>query len=316
MSEENNLKKAFALLQSGRKEEAAKELLALYEKATNNGYRLEVIDVLLSALDPIKENDKLIKTADEGVKIAHQMNRKDVEAYLMARKADFFTNEVSLLKYNQHNLKLASDWVGFATEADKNEYERLTREIMRLENETDSLIEEAISISEGIGNKKTEGYVWMSLGQVISTRYLHFKMDAMKGSSRRAKWWLRLTPLRRHGLENYLFFSFGQIKQLREYISTFTEAFLKATKIFRGINDSAEAYALYNLANNLNIAFEFKKARKYLAQARAVAQKHNELFLLKQIEEMEQIVRDKHRNTPNYLEGETRNFPKKIDDNQ
>ncbi len=304
------------LLQSGKKKEAAKELLALYEKATNNDYKLEVIDVLLNALDPVKENGKLIKAADEGVKIAHQINRKDVKAYLMARKADFLMKEISLLKYSQHNLKLAPDWLGFATEADKNEHGRLTREIARLENEIDSLMKEAISTSEVAGNKKTEGHVLMSLGQVISTRYLHFKMDAMKGSSRRAKWWLRLAPLRRHGLENYLFFSFGQIKQLREYILTFTGAFLKAAKIFQVIDDSMEAYALYNLANNLNTAFEFKKAIKHLAQAKVVAQKHNEHFLIKQIEGMKQIIHDKNKNVPNYFEGETRDFPEKIDNNQ
>jgi len=175
-------------------------------------------------------------------------------------------------------------------------------------------LEKAMGIAQSTGNKKTKGYVWMSLGQVNSARYQHAKKEAVGDSARRASWWLRLAPLRRHGLENYLFFSFKTIKKLRGYISNFTDAFLKAAEIFREINDSAETYAFYNLANNLNTASKFKEARKYLEQAKLVAQKHNERFLLRQIEEMEQIIRDKHKNIPNYLEGETRDFPKPTED--
>lgn len=82
MSESADFQNAMALLQSGRRKEATKEFLNLYTKVRNIGLRLQVIDALMSSLDPIRETNKLIKVADDGIIITQQLNRPDMKARL------------------------------------------------------------------------------------------------------------------------------------------------------------------------------------------------------------------------------------------
>ena len=307
MSENTDFQNAMALLQSGRRKEATKEFLNLYAKVTNIGFRLQVIDVLMSSLDPILQTDKLIEVADDGINITQQLNRPDIEAHLMAAKATYIMNEIYSLKYRQHNLKLLpQQWINFSTERDEAEYVNITEAIHDREHEVDNLINEAIKIAGLTNDKMVQAYVAMSVGDVHQSRYMNLKMDAIPGRSTRAKWWLRLEPLRQRGLENYLFFNLHQIRALRNHLSRVTQCFLRAAELFREINDPREAHAFYNLANHLRIAFRFRQATNYLKQARVVAQKHNEQLLLKQIDELARIMKARNKDVPNYLEGETR----------
>lgn len=143
-----------------------------------------------------------------------------------------------------------------------------------------------MQMAKEAGNKRIEAHVWVSLGEVNVGRYMHFKMQAMIGSVGKAKWWHRLSLLRRYGLENYLFYDLRQIRELRNYIAQFTSSLLRAASLFKEINDSGEAYTLYNLSNHLRTAFKFREASRYIKRAEAVARNYNEELLLKNIEEM------------------------------
>jgi hypothetical protein len=306
MSEINDFEQAVALLRNGRKRQAAKELWDLYFKVANKGFRLQIIDALVNALDPFKDLDRLVKTVSEGIGLSDQMNRGDVKAYLMGKKASLHMNEITILQYRQQNLRLHPAWIGFATEAEKAEYETIIEKIKEIERSAGALLDRAMQIAKEVGNKRVEACVWVSSGEVNVGRYMHFKMHAMMGSIGRAKWWHRLRLLRRYGFENYLFYDLRQIRELRNYISQFTKGLLRAASLFKELNDSGEAYTLYKLSNHLRTAFRFRQASRYLKRAEAVARKYNEELLLKHIEEMKKLVKDRNKGVPNYLEGETR----------
>jgi hypothetical protein len=189
-------------------------------------------------------------------------------------------------------------WINFATEAEKNEYEHIIQAIHNGEAEVDSLISDAMMLACQMEDPVSQAYVSMATGDIHQGRYRNLKMDGMRGQFRRAKWWLRLKPLHRRGLEKYLFLSFDQIRRLNYHLSQVTDFFLRAAELFRASNDPREAHVFYNLANNLRIAEKFRRAMKYLEGARIVAEKHNEQLLLKHIDELARIVADRNKDVP------------------
>jgi len=307
MSEKNDFEQAIALLMKGRRQEAAKELWTLYRTVASESFRLQVIvEGLVNALDPFKDLDQLMTAVNKGIALSEQMNRADIQAYLMAKKASLHMNEITILQYRQQNLRLHPAWIGFATEAEEAEHGAITEKIDETEKSAVTLLSSALQMAKEAGNKRIEAYVWVCSGEVNVGRYMHFKMQAMMGSIERAKWRRRLSLLRRYGLENYLFYDLRQIRELRKYIAQFTSHLLRAASLFHEINDSAEANTLFNLSNHLRIAFKFMEARRYLKRAETVARNYNQELLLKHIEEMKKRIKARNKDVPNYVEGETR----------
>lgn len=302
MSEKNDYKKAISLLMAGRRKEASTALLELHQRTTKKGFKIQLIDALFSALDSIKENQKLIDISSEGIKLASELRIPDLQAHFMGRRADFLVNRVSFYQYQRSNLKLTPGWIEFSTEADKRSYEELTAEIERLEKEIDQLLTEAISIAERVDSKKTLGFILMSKASVESSRYLHYKMEYMRGIFK-AKVWLLL---HRWGFEIPILFGLKHYKTLKGYVDSFTANYLRAAKLFEEIGDDGEGFAYYNLAVNLKTAYKFRQANNYLYRAKIIAEKHGNALLNSKIKELEKSIKARNKDIPNYLEGETR----------
>lgn len=305
MSEKNNLQNAINLLTQGRRKEAAVELLNLENKITEKNLRIQLIDASLSALDPINENEKLIEMSGEGIKIVGDYNKRDIQAYFMSRRADFLTIKVTFLQYRQQNLKLAPGWIEFSIEADKQEYQKLTAQVDKLEREVDDLLTQALSLAEQSGSKNIFGRVLMAKGSVESLRYFHYKTECIRGGLR-AKLWLKFNFLRYPFFERLIIYTGKNAQKLQSFVDTFTEKFLKAAQIFEESGDSMAGYAYHNLANNFSTAYRFRKAKKYLKKAKNIAIKHNDSLLKRQIEILEKVIKAKNKNVPDYLNGETR----------
>jgi len=76
MSEKDNLQNAINLLMNGKRKEAAAELLNLNSKIMDKNLRIQLIDASLSALDPVKEGERLIELSGEGIKLPEIMTKK------------------------------------------------------------------------------------------------------------------------------------------------------------------------------------------------------------------------------------------------
>jgi hypothetical protein len=306
MSDKTELQKALDYIYAGKKKEASDILRVLYSKVFDPDFRLKIIDAFLAALDPIDENSMAIRIVEDGIKIAERGNHKMLRAYFLAKKATYLKNEIGMLQYRRDNINLAPGWFGFATEKEREEYEGCQNKIEEFNREIDTLIGEGLEVAREGGDKRTEGFILMMRGDIESSRYLMFKGEAMRGSSTRARWWIRLAFLRRHGFENLLFYNFRQIKKLKNYISDFSASFEKAANLFNELGDATEANSFYNLAVNLNSAFKFRQAKAALKKAKVVAAKNQDDFLLQQIKDMEIVVREKNKKVPDYIHGERR----------
>ena len=305
MSEKDNLQNAINLLMNGKRKEAAAELLNLDSKIMDKNLRIQLIDASLSALDPTKDGGRLIELSGEGIKIAGDYGRKDLQAHFMSRRADFLMTKVAFLQYRRQNLKLAPGWIEFSTEVDKQEYEKLTGQVEKLEKEVNDLLAQAIILAEQSGNKNILGRVLMAKGSVESSRYLQYKTECMQGNIR-TKLWLKFEFLRYPPFEHTIIFTWKNAQKLQSFIDTFTENFLRAAQIFEESEDSTAGYAYHNLANDLKTAYRFREARRYLEKAKSVAVKHNDPLLKKQVEMLEKAIKAKNRDIPDYLSGETR----------
>ena len=305
MSVKNKLQNAISLLTQGHRKDAATELLVLEPIIVDKNLRIQLIDAMLSALDSVENNDMLIKLSNEGIGIAGEYNRKDLQAFFMSRNADFLMINMTFLQYDRDCLKLSPGWTEFSTEVDKEKYEKLTAEIKRNENEIDHLLNDALVLADQSGDRQTGARILMTSAGIESLRYLNYKGECMR-SSLCAKLWLRFEFIRYPFYERLFVSSNSEKKKLNNLVMSFTEKFIKAAQILEGLNDSMAGYAYHNLANDLKSAYKFKKAKKYLSKAKAIAEKHNDQLLNKQVELLEKAIKARNKDIPDYINGETR----------
>lgn len=306
MSKESELQKALDLMNQGKRSESRAILLSLEPQIKDAHHRLLLIDASLSVLDPVHDNLKKVALSVEGASLAEAAGLVDLKAHFEARTADLLMLQVGLCHHESAKLKLSPEWIEFATEAEKTRYESLTKEMEELNAKIDNLLSRAIFQAEKSGNKKILGYVLMSKGDVVSSRYMQFKADHMRGF--RAKFWSRFELMRYPFFEYLLTFSNGDARTLNAYVKTFTRDFLKAAKLLEEINDPSAGAAYQNLANHLRTAYRFSEAKKYVAKGKAIATKHNDALLMRQLEMMERSIATKNRDIPDYINGETRDL--------
>lgn len=302
MSEEDEFKKAMSLLMSGRRKEASASLLPLYQQARKKRFKIQVIDALLSALDPIVENHRLIDMASEGVSLADELGESDLKAHFMSRKAEFLMAKTSLCHYKCANLKLAPGWIEFSTEADRNNYDFLVKNNNEYEIEIDQLLNEALAIATRTSNKKVLAFILISRASVQSSRYIEYKMDCIRGAWRTK---VRLL-LYRMGFEVPILFGIKNARVLKTYISSFTADYLRAAKLFEEIEDDGAGYAYFDLAVNLKSSYHFRKANKFLRRARTIAKKYNNELMLAKIKDLAKSIKARNRDVPDYDRGEKR----------
>lgn len=304
MSERDEIKRAMELAAQGKRSDARDAVLSLESRIKEPRLRLYLIDAALSILDSVKDNAKKATLSIQGARIAEALGRSDLQAHFMAKTADLAMLQVAMWHHHRSLLKLAPRWLQFATEADKNEYESLTVLIDNLENEVDTLLLQALTQSEGSGNKKIQASVLMSRGSIESARYLRYKMDCMRGV--RAKLWTRFVFVRYPFFEYLLTFWNGDGQELNAYVKSFTSSFLNAARLSGEIGDSLAGHAYYNLAVHLKSAYRFRAAKRCLAKARIIALKHNDVALMQHLVALEKYIKAKNMDIPDYLSGETR----------
>ncbi|MBU1445733.1 hypothetical protein KKD70_00520 [Patescibacteria group bacterium] len=305
MSKKDDLQSAISLLQQGKRKEAAAQLLSLEAKITDKGLRIQLIDLLLSALDPVDECERLIILSSEGAKIANDYGRKDYQAHFMSRKAEFLMTKISFLQYRQSNLKLSPEWFEFSTEADKNEFNELTAKIDLIEKEIEELLQESLQLAEESGNKTALGRVLMERASIESSRYLHYKAKFLHNNFR-AKLWLKFDFLRNPFFEQLIIYPRKHAKRLQSFINAFTSNFLRAAKIFEELDDPTAGYAYHNLAIHLKSSYAFRAAKKYFRKAKKIAEKYDDPLLKSKVNELEISINAKNQDIPDYVNGEKR----------
>lgn len=301
MSEDAALAKARQLVNEGNEEEAVKllwPLCASQDRVT----ALNAIFVLLDALNPITENDKLLSLAEKGIEAASHPGHSDAKAYLSSKKVFYLLNELSRLVARAQSLVLSArvfKWIEFSLERDKEEYDAIAKQRVSVEETIAMTAAEVEAIAEACTNPAMRGQLFESIGQYHSTRFFTDLLELQSGGRIRAKIF-NLRPVRRWNLSYFLYDRVSR-KRIRLSKRKCFRYFERAIAEFEAANSPVDiGRASYNLAAKLMLANHFVRARRLLLKAKTLADR-NDAKLMHQIAELEQRVRERNRVVPNYL---------------
>lgn len=291
MTEESELQSIIELASQGKKTEARDIILELEPRIKRPLLRIKFIDISLSVLNDVKDNEIKTALSIEGEKIARITRQPDLQAHFMAKTSELIILQVTTLHHRKLMLKLAPGWFQFATEEDNKEYDLLEESIIAYEKRISSLLSRAIELSEGSGNNKIRASVLMSVGATTSAKYIRHKMVSMNRAQ--AKIINKFAYFQHPKLYNLITLWNGESKILNDLLKKFIDSYLKAASICEEIDDPLAGYAYYNLAVHLRSTYQFCLVRRYLKKAREIALIHNDAGLMHSINDLEKIIKEK-----------------------
>ncbi|OGM90449.1 hypothetical protein A2755_03005 [Candidatus Wolfebacteria bacterium RIFCSPHIGHO2_01_FULL_48_22] len=290
MSDKEKLNKARALFERGEYSEARRLLEEITTKEPT--VRLNVLSALIGVLDHVTENDKLLAVANEGIEVATRTGNDEMRSYFLGKRSFFLLSELSSMIYRQSNLMLSArvfPWIEFSLKKDKDEYETLSKRRVELEQEIESAIEAVAKGAEQSTDHNFKGHQFSSIGDAYSTKYLVDKLDYQEGGKIKSKI-ANLYVVRRWNLDHYLY-----RPEVRRKIDASRDRciayFEKSIKEFELAGQKSEqAHSIYNLAAKTLLFNNFRRTRRLLVEARAMAESIGEKRLLKKIEYLEKRV--------------------------
>jgi hypothetical protein len=215
-----------------------------------------------------------------------------MRSYFLGKKSFFLLSDLSSMIYRQANLTLSGrvfEWIEFSLAKDKNEYEALTKKRKKIEEEIESTIAIVAEDAERNTDPNFRGHQFSSIGDAYSSKFLTDKLAFQKGGRFKSKI-ANLEIVRRWNLDLYLYDRAARhrIDKSRDecvrYFERSIEEFRLADK------KSEQAHTIYNLAAKMLLFNRFRRAKKLLAEARAMAESINEKRLLDKIEYLEKRV--------------------------
>lgn len=290
MSDKEKLNKARTLFERGDYPEARKLLEGITTKEP--AIRLNILSALIGVLDHVSENDKLLAVANEGIEIATKVGNDEMRSYFLGKRSFFLLSELSSMIYRQSNLMLSArvfQWIEFSLKKDKDEYEALSKKRVELEQEIESVIEAVVKDAEQAINHSFRGYQFSSIGDAYSTKYLVDKLDYQEGGRIKSKI-ANLYVVRRWNLDRYLYRPEvrRKIDKSRNRCIAYFEKSIREFKLAG--QKSEQAHSIYNLAAKTLLFNDFRRTKRLLAEARAMAESISEKRLLEKIEYLEKRV--------------------------
>ena len=292
------------LIAQGAFYEANVLLERLYENA-NNHQKVEVIKRFMVTIKGITDTDRLLKLAEEAILISTAYGKWDEVLYFESKKLIYLTHELSMMVYRQKNLKLAENvfpWIGFALESNKEEYEYIAELSANIEEKAQKLADTIIEdLKKKDWSSSLVARIYLELADYYSTLYLHYLQKFMSGgrvkskfaNNRYVRWW---------NLFLFLYTKDERKKIVESRELSFQYAQLSVDEFTKDSDKSGKAHALYNYAIKLNTCSKFSKALRVLKEAQATLDKKEDGFLLDQIIEYSQLVKNKNRGGRDYVE--------------
>lgn len=305
MSEEKKLRQAHNNILADQQIEATKVLWELYESKKTH-IKLGAILGLITVVDPVRENEKLISLAEEGVKIATTIGAPKEQSYLLTRKSHFLMCAASMITSRQRNLKLASgvfDWVDFSLEKDKEEYQTLDGQLTKIFEEIGGIEAQVLTMATATEDHRFRGNIFMALGEFYAVKYFTDRMRLASGG-KMPSMLANIYFVRRWNLDKFIVLNRENRMRVQDSVERCYMYFEKTITEFQvGRHSSELAHAYYNYAVNLkSLSNGFRKARWCLKQARLHANPNGNVRLLRQITDLEGAVADKNRHIRNYVE--------------
>ncbi len=314
MSDAQELQRARQLVISGQIDAALPILWRLYASRDLN-VRLNAALALLSTLNRVTESQKLREVVDAAIKLAAELRRTDVYAYLLAQKATYLFDQLNTLVYRQRNLILASalfKWIDFSLDRDKQEFEANTKACGQLEKEIGKLAAEALKLAESVTNHYTRGHIFSTVADVHFSTLLYQQLKNTAGG-RIASSIANLYYVRRLHLDRFIVLDRRTRKAIREAKRETFRLFAKALAEFQAGGLQGDlAYVYYNLALKRKLTFNFARARRYIKIAKRMAEANNDRHLLNRAVDLEKDIQDKYRHPRDYVKEWGLDLPRSV----
>ena len=296
MLEKDKLNLANYYYEKGNGAEAIKIFFDIYTNTKSDYYKLQSILGLIILLNSFKEMHKIIKLCEEGIALAQSLNDDRARIYLMSQKAHLLGSYNSLLIYERKNIILPRDLIGFSLERDKFLYDKITEEINKNEIEIVNLFASATQLAERISDKSLLIELLLAKGQYYGGKILDYKMENM----RRSKYYKIFKFI---NLENLYSLDHKDRKIIKDLFTKSCQCFKDSINLaFKAKDYSRAAFSMYNFSIELKTENKFHKAKKYLLEAKKIADKYNIAILLPKIIDLRESIKKKNRDIPNYLE--------------
>ena len=277
---------ALKLYSDGEVENSAQLSFEVYKSTSDIFTKLQAVNFLTSSLNKVEHNPRLVELCNEGIGLSEKLGRDDIKSTYMALKAECLMHRCSVLYYKMSNLKIAPGWMGFSTELEKVEYDKLLSKKLDYEKELKSLIASAIKIAENTSDKLILARVLRSQALIYGTRGT---MLALYG--------IRYSKLYVFFFNNFrirLYFLLKNKKEINDLINKCRNSFLKAIEITKSSNNTQEcAYLLFSLIMEMNVLGRAREAKKYLKEAEKISRELGEKILIKQTSILRKSINEK-----------------------
>lgn len=292
------------LISAGAFDDANIALEVLYKNA-NNVQKVEAVKRFAVTAKNISRIYKLSNRLDEAILISTAYGKWDEVIYFESEKLNCLVHELSMMVYRQANLKLSGQvfpWLGFALEANKNEYEQLEKQSIKISEKSQKLVEKIIEdLKRKNWSSSLVARIYLQLADYYSSLYLHYLQKYIRGGKIKSKLANNLF-VRRWNLFLYLYSKNERRKILDVRELSFKYSELAVKEFAKDSDKSGKAHALYNYAIKLCTCNKFSKALKALDEAENTLDKVHDSFLLNQITEYREQVKDKNRHIRDHVE--------------
>ncbi len=307
MNSNPNLQTATQLYSEGRQTEATAIFQDLMKNTKDHIVFLNAVLGYVVSESRLNAGPDLIARTTQGIKIAEQLGDNDVLAYLLSTKAQFLSDEMGMLEYRQNNIVLTPRRFNFSLERDSKLSTELITKIDQYRKEIVDLFTKALELSQSTKDKKTEGHIYLQIAEYHSSEYLRIRGRSVTKNDR-FRFLYKYRILLHRGYDRYFMYTSEIRKELKKSIKLSIENYEKSIICHKELGDkNAEAYCYYNYAVHLKSFSLFRKANKILLKAEALAVEAKNKSLHARIVLLKENLKAKNSDTPDYLEGETRN---------
>jgi hypothetical protein len=303
MPETQELEEAQRLISLNEIEKAAILLWKLYSSKVP-ATRLNAILGLITTLNSVTENDKLLEITNVGIEIETTTKKDDVAVFLLGKRSIFLSTQLGFLIHRQKSLVLSANifkWINFSTEKEKSEFEAIAQKRLGIEKEIQNIETTISDFWKTNTDHYFRGYIFMTLGDLYSLKFFNDQLDFMVGGKIRSKIG-NIYFIKRWGLDKWLFKRRDRKKIKNDNDKCIYFLKLAISEFESGKYGKEIAHACYNLAVKFKLVFRFGKAKKYLKQAQQLAETNNEKRLLSQITIFRKELSDRNKHIRNYVE--------------
>lgn len=292
------------LISSGDFDQANAFLEKMYNHL-NNTQKVEAVKRFAVTAKDLVRIYKLSHRLDQVILISTAYGKWDEVLYFESEKLNCLVHKLSMMVHRQANLRLSGQvfpWLGFALESNKNEYEQLEEQAVKIDSKANKLAEKIIT------DLKTKNWsaslvarVYLQLAEYYSSLYLHYLQKYIHGGKIKS----RLANnrfVRRWNLFLYLYAKDEKRKILEVREQSFKYSQLAVDEFIKDLDKSGTAHALYNYAIKLDTCNKFARALKALEDAEKTLDKERDIYLLNQIIEYRKQVKDQNFDNTDYVE--------------